>query len=126
MLLMGVFSIVALLLAAIGVYGVIAYSVAQRTQEIGIRMALGADAGAVARMVLSGGIRLAAMGIGVGVIGAALLAPLIRSLLFGVRPLDVPTFAAAVAVLLAIAAVASYVPARRAARVDPQTALRSE
>jgi ABC-type antimicrobial peptide transport system permease subunit len=116
----------ALLLAAIGVYGVISYSVAQRTQEIGVRMALGADASAVLRLILGGGLRLTLIGVAIGAIVAALCAPLVRALLFGVQPLDAPTFVGAALVLLAVAVLASYIPARRASRVDPQTALRSE
>ncbi|MDE3156267.1 MAG: ABC transporter permease [Acidobacteriota bacterium] len=126
MLLMVTFAVLALVLAAVGVFGVIAYSVAQRTQEIGIRLALGADAGAVARMVLRGGVGLALAGVAIGGTAAAGLAPLLRSLLYGVGPFDPPTFIGAALVLLGVAAAATYVPARRASRIDPQVALRSE
>ncbi|MGH2842658.1 MAG: FtsX-like permease family protein, partial [Solirubrobacteraceae bacterium] len=126
MLLMLAFAGLALALAAIGVYGVMAYSVAQRTQEIGIRMALGADASEVVRLVLRGGLRQAVLGVVIGTAAAAALTPALRSLLFGVKPLDVPTFVGAALVLLTVAALASYIPARRASRVDPQAALRSE
>jgi putative ABC transport system permease protein len=120
------FAAMALLLAAIGIYGVVGYAVAQRTREIGVRTALGADAGRVVRLILGEGVRLAALGIAIGTTVAALLAPLLRALLFGVKPLDTPTFAAVALLLLSVAVTATYVPARRAAHVDPTIALRSE
>lgn len=126
MLLMGGFAALALLLAAIGVYGVIAYSVAQRTREIGVRIALGAGRGDVLRMVLGAGARLAAMACAIGLVIAAALTPLLKSLLYGVKPLDVLTFVAVPAVLFAAAALASYVPAARATKLDPLEALRHE
>ncbi len=126
MLMMVGFAGMALLLAAIGIYGVVAYSVAQRTQEIGIRTALGADAGLVVRLIVREGLRLAGLGIAIGLGGAALLAPSLGALLYGVKPLDAPTFVAVALLLLAVAVAATYIPARRAARVDPTIALRSE
>ncbi len=126
MWLMTVFGGVALLLAVIGVYGLMAYSVAQRTQEIGIRLALGAEAGRVRSMVVFQGMRLVAVGIMVGVAAAVGLTRVIASLLFGVEALDVTTLVAVAAVLGSASLVAVVVPARRASRVDPVTALRYE
>jgi putative ABC transport system permease protein len=126
MLMMTGFGAIALLLAAIGIYGLISYSVAQRTQEIGIRMALGASAAGVARMVLRRALLLAVFGVAVGAIAAAAVAPLLKALLFGVKPLDGLTFALVAAGLLIVAALASYLPARRATKVDPMVALRYE
>jgi putative ABC transport system permease protein len=120
------FAVLAALLAAIGIYGVLAYLVSQRTPEIGIRMALGAGRGAVQRLVLSRGLRLAALGLVAGIGGAVLVARWIGTLLFEVRARDPLTIAAAVAVVAAIALLASYLPARRAAKVDPLIALRGE
>jgi ABC-type antimicrobial peptide transport system permease subunit len=126
MLLMASLAAMALLLAAIGIYGVIAYSVAQRTQEIGIRLALGANPSAVVRMIVRGGLGLATVGVAIGTAAAAALAPALQSLLFGVKPLDAPTFASVALLLLAVAALATYIPARRATQIDPMTALRNE
>jgi putative ABC transport system permease protein len=126
MALMSGFAAIAVLLASVGLYGLLAYSVAQRTREIGIRMAMGAAAGSVVRMILREGLMLAAVGILLGAVAAALLAPALRSLLFGVEPLDVPTFLAVATLLLVVAALATWVPARRATMVDPTTALRAE
>jgi putative ABC transport system permease protein len=126
MLLMASLGAVALLLAAVGIYGVVSYSVAQRTQEIGIRLALGADPATVVAMIVRSGMGLAALGVALGAAGAAALAPMLQSLLFGVKPLDAPTFAAVSLLLLAVAALATYIPARRATQVDPMTALRTE
>jgi putative ABC transport system permease protein len=126
MLLMAGLAAMALLLAAIGIYGVVAYSVAQRTQEIGIRLALGADGGAVVGMIVRRGMALAGLGVVIGTCAAAALAPLLGALLFGVKPLDPPTFASVALLLLGVAALATYVPARRATKVDPMLALRSE
>jgi len=116
----------ALLLGAVGVYGVISYVVSQRTREIGVRVVLGAESWAVKRMVLVQGLRLAAVGIGVGLVTGVLLTRLMRGLLFGVDPLDPITFAAVAMVLTAVALLASYVPAHRASRVDPIEAIRAE
>jgi predicted permease len=126
MLLMNIFGGSALLLAAIGIYGLIAYSVQQRTQEIGIRMALGAQPGALRNMVLRQGMRLALIGVAIG-IGAALgLSRLLASLLFGVQPRDPLVFIAVPILLTAVALVACYLPARRATRINPLEALRWE
>jgi putative ABC transport system permease protein len=125
-LLMAVFAASALLLAAIGIYGVIAYSVAQRTQEIGVRMALGATSAGVVRMILGQGVRLAVVGIGLGLGGAAGLTRFLKRMLFGVAPSDLITFAGAALLIGVVAIVACTVPAFRAARVDPVTALRNE
>jgi putative ABC transport system permease protein len=126
MVLLSVFAGAALLLAAVGIYGVIAYSVTQRTQEIGIRMALGAQRGDVLRMVVGQAALLSAAGIACGA-GAALgLTRLMVGLLYEVRPADPLTFGAVAVVLAAVALLASYVPARRATRVDPVIALRAE
>jgi predicted permease len=120
------FAGLALALAAIGVYGVLAYAVAQRTQEVGIRLALGASPDAVVRMMLGRGLLLAGLGAGIGLIGAIAGGKLLASDLYGVHAGDAATLAAAVGVLLAVASLASFIPARRAARVDPTIALRQE
>ncbi|HZO54369.1 MAG TPA: ABC transporter permease [Bryobacteraceae bacterium] len=125
-LLMTVFAASALLLAAIGIYGVVAYSVAQRTQEIGIRMALGATQRSVLRDVIGRGSRLAVVGIAVGLAGAFGLTRVLQRMLFGVTPSDLFTFIATALVLGAVAVAASLIPAWRAARIDPVTALRQE
>jgi len=114
------------MLAALGLYGVLAYSVVQRTRELGVRMALGAQRGDLLRMVVSNGLKLALIGIGLGIAGGLLVARLIASLLFGVAPTDVPTFISVGIVLFMAALAASYVPALRATKVDPMVALRYE
>ena len=119
-----VFALVGLLLAAPGIYGVMAYAVAERTHELGVRIALGADRASVLRLVLGEAAALAAAGIAIGLVGAVATARLIQSLLFGVTSSDALTFAAISAILAVTALVASYVPARRATRVDPMIALR--
>jgi predicted permease len=126
MLLLSAFAGVALMLAMIGIYGVTAYHVTQRTQEIGIRMALGAQMADVVKLVLKGGMALALVGIGVGLAGAFLLTRLMTSLLFGVEPTDSVTFVAVSVCLLITALFACYLPARRATKVDPLVALRYE
>ena len=129
MLLMSVFGGSALLLAAIGVYGLMAYSVQQRTQEIGIRMALGADKASVLRLFIGRELKWGLAGIGLGTIGALLLTKILSSyshLLYGVRSSDPLTFAAVSALLISVAVGACYIPARRAAKVDPMVALRYE
>jgi putative ABC transport system permease protein len=125
-LLLAVFAGTALALAAVGLYGLIAYSVSQRTREIGTRMALGARRQHVLKLVLKGGIALAAIGIAVGMVGAYALTGLMTTLLYEVTPTDPGTFAFVPTALLIVALVACYLPARRAAAVDPMTALRTE
>jgi putative ABC transport system permease protein len=125
-LLLGVFAALALVLAVIGIYGVIAYSTAQRTQEIGIRMALGADRASVGRMVLAAGLRIAGAGLTVGVVGALALTRVLSGLLFGVGARDPVTFVVVPAALLLVSLAGCWIPARRAMRVDPVIALRGE
>jgi len=126
MLLMSIFGCLALLLAAIGIYGLMAYFVVQRTQEIGIRMALGAQSGDVRNLVILHGLRLALIGVAAGLAGAFGLTRFIRAFLFGVTPLDPLVFVAVPALLCAVATLAVWIPAMRASRVDPFTALRQE
>jgi putative ABC transport system permease protein len=125
-LLLGLFAGMALLLAAIGIYGLTSYSVTQRTYEIGIRMALGADRGNVLKLILGRGMLLTSIAVPIGLAGAMGLTRLMRSLLFGVKPTDIVTLGAVSAVLSGVALVASYIPARRAMTVDPMVALRYE
>jgi len=120
------FAATALLLAGLGIYGTISYLVHEQTREIAIRLALGAQRGEILGMVLRQGIYLAAAGAGVGLVGALILSHLMAGLLFGVSPTDLPTFAGVTLVLTAVALAASYLPARRATRLDPITALHSE
>ena len=126
LVMLGIASGVALFLGIVGIYGVISYIVAQRTREIGVRMALGAERAAVTRMVLRQALLLAVAGVGIGVVAAAFSTRLMSSLLFGVSPLDPVTFASVAALLAAVALMAGYLPARRASAVDPVEALRSE
>jgi putative ABC transport system permease protein len=115
-----------LLLAGVGLYGVIAYVFSQRTHELGIRVALGADRRAIIRLVLSHGAWLAGTGLGIGLVISAVVMPLLKSQLLGVEGRDPLTFVTTALVLAAVALAASYIPARRAARVDPIVALRYE
>ena len=126
MLLLVLFALVALFLAAVGLYGVVAYAVSQRTQEIGVRMAVGASRGDVLRMVLVDGMKLALVGVALGLGAAIALAGYLASLLFSVTPFDPASYLVTAAILLAVAAFACYVPARRAMSVDPLVALRAE
>ncbi|HSM04047.1 MAG TPA: ABC transporter permease [Longimicrobiales bacterium] len=126
LVLLGIAAGVALLLGSVGIYGVISYAVSQRTREIGVRMALGAEQGRVTGMMLREGLVLAAVGIAVGAGAALALTRLMSSLLYGVNPVDLPTFTAVGATLAAVAALASWLPARRAAAVDPAVTLREE
>jgi putative ABC transport system permease protein len=120
------FGVLALFLASLGIYGVMAYSVSQRTQEIGVRMALGAEPGAVVAMMLRQGLRLVAIGLALGFAGAWFSAQLLGSLLHGVSPHDPPTFAAVPLLLATVALIACWLPSRRATRIDPLVALRAE
>jgi len=124
--LLGVFAALALLLSAVGIYGVTAYAVAQRTREIGVRMAVGASAGRVVRMVLGGALRTVAVGLCIGAAGALAGGHLIASQLYGVSARDPLTFAGIAALLGVVALLASGIPALRAARIDPMAALRTE
>ena len=126
MLVLSAFGSFALFLAAVGIYGVLAYSVNRRTREIGVRMALGAERRRVLGMILSDGMRAVVPGIVVGVVGALLLSRLMSSLLYGIAPTDPITFSAVVLVLVVVTLVASLVPARRATKVDPMVAIRAQ
>jgi putative ABC transport system permease protein len=126
MLLLGTFALVALLLAAVGIYGVMSYSVAQRTQEIGIRMALGAGRGEVLRLILGRSLVPVAAGVAIGVGGALALTRVLTSLLFEVSPSDPVVFTAVALLLMSVAVIASLVPALKAASVNPVIALRHE
>ena len=124
MLLLGVFAGLALVLAAVGIYGVMSYSVAQQTREIGIRMALGAQRSDVLKMTVGQGLRLVLTGVAIGLAAAFVLTRVMATLLFGVSPTDPLTFVSISIVLIGVAVLASYIPALRATRVDPMFALR--
>jgi ABC-type antimicrobial peptide transport system permease subunit len=126
LVMLGIAGAMALLLGIVGIYGVLAYAVAQRQREVGIRLALGAEPGAVKRMFVSQGMMIAGIGIAVGGAVAAGLTRSMSSLLFGVTPVDAATFASAAGVLVVAALAASYIPARRAAAVDPVETLRAQ
>jgi len=126
MLILLVFATVALTLASVGLYGVVAHGVTERTHEIGVRMALGAEPHHVLRLVVRQGLSMAVIGTAIGVAASVALSRTVQSLLFGVTATDPMTFGAVVAMLLGVALVACYIPAWRATRVDPTTALRAE
>jgi ABC-type antimicrobial peptide transport system permease subunit len=126
MLLLGLFAVLGLVLAAVGIYGVMSYAVAERTNELGIRLALGASTGDVLRLILKNGLLLAGLGLGIGLVGALGLTRVMKGFLFGVSATDPLTFASIALLLLVVAGLACFLPARRATKVDPLVALRYE
>ena len=123
---LGAFACLALILAAVGLYGVVAYGVTQRTNEIGIRIALGAEPRGIQRLVVVQSLRMVLIGLGLGLVGAVAVTGILRSLLYEVKPRDPMTFAGVTILLLAVALAAAFIPARRASHVDPVLALRTE
>jgi putative ABC transport system permease protein len=123
---LGAFASLALIIAGVGIYGLMSYSVAQRTQEIGLRMALGAEQSDVLRMVMGSGLRMTVFGMTMGLAGALFVTRVLTTFPYGIKPTDRITFCVVCAFLAAAAILASYFPARRAAAVDPMTALRRE
>jgi putative ABC transport system permease protein len=123
---LGIFAIVAFLLACVGIYGVMAYAISQRTGEIGLRMALGAQRGDILRVVLNDAALIVIFGVGAGLLGSLLLTRFLQTLLFDVKPTDPLTFGALTILLASVALLASFIPARRASRIDPLVALRHE
>jgi ABC-type antimicrobial peptide transport system permease subunit len=126
MLLLAAFAVLALFLSALGIYGVLAYDVSQRTREIGVRGAIGASPGQIVGLILKQGLWKAGIGVVIGLVGAALLSHSMTSLLFGVKPTDPAVYAVVSLVLILVALLASWLPARRAAKIDPLVALRDE
>jgi ABC-type antimicrobial peptide transport system permease subunit len=126
MLLLAVFAGLALFLSALGIYGVLAYDVSQRTREIGVRGAIGASRAQIANLILRQGLWKGGIGVALGLVGAAILSRSMTTLLFNVKPTDPAVYAVVSFLLIAVALLASYLPARRAARIDPLTALRDE
>jgi ABC-type antimicrobial peptide transport system permease subunit len=125
-LLLGIFAVVALTLAAIGTYGILSYMVTERQREIGIRMALGAGSGQVVGLIMRQGLTIALLGIGLGILGAIWLSRVTSSLLFGVSPSDPATYATVAGVIALVAVTACLIPTRRATRVDPLEAIRAD
>jgi ABC-type antimicrobial peptide transport system permease subunit len=124
--LLGLFGIIGLTLGALGIYGVLAFAVTQRRKEIGVRVALGASPGSVMRSIVTQGVGLATVGVAIGLVGARLLAHTMQGVLFSIQATDMLTFAQVVVVLLGAALLASWLPARRALRIDPISALRAD
>jgi ABC-type antimicrobial peptide transport system permease subunit len=124
--LLGIFSVLGLVLASVGLYGVVAYAVAQRTRDLGIRMALGAESSDIYRVVLGHGVKLTSFGLIIGVVAALIMARMTQGVLFGVSTTDPITLGSVAAILATVALLASFIPARRATRVDPMSILRGE
>jgi putative ABC transport system permease protein len=126
MTLLAMFAVVALILAVVGIYGVISYSVTQRRHEIGVRLALGAEKMSILKLIIGQGMKLALVGIGVGLAAAVALTRLLSTLLYGISATDLATFLSTPLILIAVAFLASYIPARRATKLDPMIAIRNE